>query len=123
MLAGVLEDGLSGTTMHLTLALSSVRIGDAENAVHHMEHLVKLADAGDLEAGNEILVLAQAGNLTQAEHELIELLEAMGIAVQEGHDSMDTDMDMDSPRAPLQEALEAIEQGDVDTAILDWATL
>ena len=101
MLAGVLEDGLSGTTMNLTLALSSVRIGDAENAVHHMEHFVNLADAGNLEASSEILVLAQAGNMTEAEHEIVELLESMGVAVEEGHDSMDMGTDMDSPHAPL----------------------
>ena len=118
MLAGVLEDGRSGATMHLTLALSSVRIDDAEAAIHHLEHFVELASAANVEAGNEILTLVQVGNLTEAEHELIELLEVMGIAGEEGHDSMDMDADADD-HTPLQEALEAIEQGDVDAAILE----
>ena len=91
MLAGVLEDGLSGVTMHLTLALSSVRIDDAKAVAHHMEHFVDSAYTTNREAGNEILASAQAGNLTEAEHELIELLEAMGIAGEEGHDDADSD--------------------------------
>ena len=76
--------------MHLTLALSSIRIADAEAAAHHMEHFGELADDVNLEAGSEILALAQTGNLTGAEHELIELLEAMGVALDEDHDDAQT---------------------------------
>ena len=108
MLAGVLEDELSGTTMHVTLALSSVRIDDAESAIHHMEHFAELADAANLEASNEILALALADNLTEAEHEIVELLESIGIG-----------METDAEHTSLQEVMEAIEQGDVATAVLE----
>ncbi|MDA0988430.1 MAG: c-type cytochrome [Chloroflexi bacterium] len=107
MLAGVLDDGVSGITMHVTLALSSVRVDDAEAAIHHLEHFAEIGDGANLEMGNEILALLQAGNLTEAEHELTELLEAMGVAVE---------TDMDTAHSPLQEALEAMEQGNLDTA-------
>ena len=116
MLAGVLEDGLSGVTLHLTLALSSARIDDAEATAHHMDHFVELTDPTNLDAGKEILALAQAGKLTEVEHELIDLLEVMGVHVEDDHDSTDMDMDTDAEHTPLQEALEAIENGDVDAA-------
>lgn len=80
MLAGVLDDGTSGETMHLRLALSSVRIRDADGAVHHMEHFLEVAGATGHEVGEAIMALVQAGDLTAAEHELGELLEALGAA-------------------------------------------
>ncbi len=83
MLAGVLESGASSGTMHLRLALSSVRIDDADGAFHHMEHFVEIADPTGHEAGEAVMTLVQAGVLTAAEHELVELLEAIGAAVAE----------------------------------------
>lgn len=116
MLAGVLDDGVSGITMHVTLALSSVRVDDAESGIHHLEHFAGMADASNLETGNEILALLQAGDLTEAEHELTELLEAMGIHMDDDHDATDPNMDMGDEHNPLQEVLEAIEGGDLDAA-------
>lgn len=86
MLAGVLGDGVSEETMHLKLALSSARIGDAEGAVHHVNHFIDVADGAGHEAGEAILALVEAGDLEEAEHELVELLEAAGDAVGEEGD-------------------------------------
>lgn len=88
MLAGVLENGASGGTMHLKLALSSVRIDDADGAFHHMEHFIEAVGTTEREAGEAVMTLIQADDHMQAEHDLVELLEAMGATVE------DEDMDM-----------------------------
>ncbi|MCH7706226.1 MAG: hypothetical protein IIB33_04190, partial [Chloroflexi bacterium] len=99
MLAGVLENGASGVTMHLRLSLSSVRIDDVDGAFHHMEHFVEVADPTNGEVGEAVMTLIQAGNLTMAEHELVELLEAMGAAVA-GEPEHEEGMDMEETPTP-----------------------
>ena len=86
MLAGVLTDGYSGATMHLSLALSSARIGDAGGTAHHVSHFIEVADGPNRVSGEAVLALAVADKLVEAEHQLIELLVAIGVAVEEeGH--------------------------------------
>lgn len=87
MLAGVLGDGAGETVMHLQLALSSTRLGDTEAASHHLTHFREVAPASDLAVAESALSLMSAGDLTGAEHEIVELLEARGVEV--GHASME----------------------------------
>jgi hypothetical protein len=82
MLAGVLANGFSGATIHLRIALSSASIEDAEGTIDHVEHFIKSTEGTDREQGEAILAQAQAGDLTEAQHELTEFLEAMGAAVE-----------------------------------------
>ncbi len=44
MLAGLEEAELDEHTMHLDLALSSMRAEEAEASAHHLEHFVEDAD-------------------------------------------------------------------------------
>jgi hypothetical protein len=71
----------------------------------------------------ELVAALGTGDLEEANEHITALLEAAGIHVEdEGHDddegdTSDTDMGEVSPAlVPLQEALEAIEHGDLETA-------
>jgi mono/diheme cytochrome c family protein len=100
MLAGVLADDLTGDTMHLKLALSSLRTGDPDGAVHHTEHFIAVAAGAGLEDGRTILGLMQSGDLEAAENHLEGLFGASGAA-----------MDMDMEGAGHDEAEEGHDDG------------
>ncbi len=57
MLAGVLADDLAEATLHLRLALSSVRIDDGEGAAHHLSHFAAMTEGAAHEAGEVIMAL------------------------------------------------------------------
>lgn len=139
MLAGVLEDGLTAASMQLKMALSSARVGNAEAAAHHVEHFDEAASGADHEAGEAVLSAIQAGDLEEAEHEIVAMLSAAGVSVEaEGHGHAEAEEeghahaegeegehahaegeDVSPELAPLVEALEAIRGGDLETATHD----
>ena len=84
MLAGTGLPGLTERDMHLQLAVSSAWVQDPAAAIHHVEHYLALVDADFPEAalGAEVLVLLEAGELAEAEHETSEQL---GTPIEEDH--------------------------------------
>ena len=74
MLEGLGEADLDESTMHLTLALSSVRVDEADVSAHHTLHFVETATGRRQEQGKVILTLLAQGDLREAEHELEQLL-------------------------------------------------
>ncbi len=60
---------------HLQMALAAVEMDDAGDATHHIQDLLRVAGEEAREAGEAILVLLQAGELHDAEHEIEELVE------------------------------------------------
>ncbi len=84
MLAGVQVADLTPSEMHTSLARSSALIDDAEAALHHLDHISDaLGDDPDV-AGRvaEIRELLESGSLSDAAHELEELV---GEAHEEEH--------------------------------------
>ena len=119
MLAGILVGEFGQASMHLRLALSSVRVGNADAAVHHLEHAIGMDDPDTKEGSEEILALVQAGDLETAEHELVELLAAIGVEMgsADDHGTMEGMEDVDAAMTPLMEALEASQAGNLELAL------
>ncbi len=80
MLAGIQVDDLTPSEMHANMARSSALVDDIEGALHHMEHIS--ASLGQTQAVVEILEMLESGNLSDAAHELEELV---GAAHEEEH--------------------------------------
>ncbi len=93
MLAGLDATVLDESTMHLKLALSSMRIDDAGTAGHHLEHYVSLTSNAARDSGQGILDLVRQGDLQDAEHELEELLGEPGHPADDQEDEEDHDGD------------------------------
>lgn len=74
MIAGIDVAGLDEESMQLTLALSSVRLEDADSASHHMGHYTALAMGDHLEKGQHIATLIQDSLFAEAVGELVALL-------------------------------------------------
>ena len=85
MLAGVQVEELTPSEMHASLARSSVLIDDIDGALHHLEHLMEALSGDAAIAGQvaEIRDLLEAGNVSDAAHELEELT---GAAHEEEHE-------------------------------------
>jgi cytochrome c553 len=73
MLAGLEEVGLDDSGMHLTLALSSARVGEHDASLHHLQHFLDAASGGRQEAAEEIVSMLQAG----AAHDAVDHLEEL----------------------------------------------
>jgi mono/diheme cytochrome c family protein len=85
MLVAADGEELTERDMHLKLALSAARIEDADEAVHHIEHLMVLSpESGETRA---VLSLLREGELAEAEHALEALLG--GGHDEPGHDDAD----------------------------------
>ena len=87
MLAGTASTGLTDEEMHLQLTLSAVRVDDAVNAVHHLDHFLDRATGQRQESGEAALSLLQADRIHDAEHELERLLG--GVIGEEEHADAD----------------------------------
>ncbi len=79
MLAGTASPGLDEKEVHLRLAITSVKVEDPGDATHHLEHFLDLVEGDSKEAGIgvEIMDLLGAGDLSEAEHHISELTEAV----------------------------------------------
>lgn len=74
MLAGLDEVGLDELGMHLTMALSSARVGEKDASLHHLEHFLDLVTGERHEAAQEIVSLLLADAVHDAVDELEEIL-------------------------------------------------
>ena len=76
MLAGVQVEDLTPSEMHSSMARSSALIGDSEGALHHLDHISDAlgADPASEEHVAEVRELLESGELTEAAHELEELV-------------------------------------------------
>ncbi len=74
MLAGTAVLDLTPEAMHLQLALASVGVEDAANAIHHTEHFLDLSIDQERKVAEEVIDLLRAERFPEAEHELEELL-------------------------------------------------
>ena len=79
MLAGTAAPGLDEIEVHLRLAITSIKVEDPGDATHHVEHYLDLVEGDSKEAGigGEIVDLLGAGDLSEAEHHISELTEAI----------------------------------------------
>ena len=77
MLAGTADLGLHEEEVHLRLAVTSIKVEDAADATHHLEHYLGLVEPDSHEAGigGGVLDLLKAGDLSEAEHQISELTE------------------------------------------------
>ena len=73
MLAGLEEVGLDDSGMHLTLALSSARVGDKDASLHHLEHFLDSTSGERHEAAEKIESLLRADTVHDAVDRLEEL--------------------------------------------------
>ncbi|MCH9036403.1 MAG: cytochrome c [Chloroflexi bacterium] len=76
MLAGTAEQDLSVGQMHLQVALSGIRVEDAEGASHHLAHFLEVATEDQAQQAQAILDAIQGLEFENAEHEIEELLGA-----------------------------------------------
>jgi mono/diheme cytochrome c family protein len=85
MLAGTQVNDLTPSEMHAGLARSSALVGDADGALHHLDHISEALSADPVLAGQvaEIRELLESGELGDAAHEAEELVED---AHEEEHD-------------------------------------
>jgi cytochrome c551 len=74
MLAGRAEPELPLAKLHLRVALSYLEGGDVENAHHHMEHFLELAQGAEAEKGSAALAALEEGDLHEAEDAIRALL-------------------------------------------------
>ena len=77
MLTGIAEPALSTGELQLQLALTAVLIGDAPEAIHHLEHFTVDADEHERETAQGLLEQIDAGALEATEQGIIELLESI----------------------------------------------
>ncbi len=75
MLAGQADADLRSSEMHLRLAMASVALQSAQDAIHHMEHFLIVADGAAAEHAREVVGLLEVGELHEAEHEIAALVE------------------------------------------------
>ena len=73
MLAGLEDVGLDDQGMHLTLALSSARVGEKDASLHHLEHFLDSTSGERHEAAEEIESLLRA----DAVHDAVDRLEEL----------------------------------------------
>ena len=92
MLAGTADLGLHEEEVHLRLAVTSIKVEDAADATHHLEHYLGLIEVDSQEAGigAAVLGLLEAGDLSEAEHQISELTEEFG---EDGHDEENQEED------------------------------
>ena len=85
MLAGTQVNDLTPSEMHVGLARSSALVGDAEGALHHLEHISEALSSDPELAGQveEIQELLESEELGDAAHEMEDLAED---AHEEEHD-------------------------------------
>ena len=85
MLAGTQVDDLTPSEMHAGLARSSALIGDAQQALHHLDHISDALSGEPAVTAHaaEIRELLESGELNDAAHELEEL---SGAAHEEEHE-------------------------------------
>ena len=85
MLAGIQVDDLTPSEMHAGLARSSALIGDAEGALHHLDHVSGALGSDSYVTENlaEIREMLESGELNDAAHELEEMV---GMAHEEEHE-------------------------------------
>lgn len=76
MLAGVAEPDLSPRELHLQLALGAVQADDDTEAAHHLGHFIGEARGTGSEGASEVLEHIVAGELEEAGHAIVELIEA-----------------------------------------------
>ena len=76
MLGGTAEPGLSPRELHLQLALGAAQAGDGPEAAHHLEHFIADAGGTEPEGASEALEHIEAGELEEAGHAIVELIEA-----------------------------------------------
>ena len=79
MLAGTASPGLDEREVHLRLAITSIKVDDPGDAAHHLEHYLDVVEGDSKEAGigGKIMDLLGAGDLSEAEHHISELTEAI----------------------------------------------
>ena len=73
MLAGLEDVGLDDQGMHLTIALSSARVGEKDASLHHLEHFLDSTSGERHEAAEEIESLLRA----DAVHDAVDRLEEL----------------------------------------------
>ena len=95
MLAGLSPEELGDTDMHLMLALSSIRMGDKENSLHHLEHFTVTNGNGDSNPGQEVADLVSLERFSEAEGHLAEFLGAAAAADDHGDMAGMADMNGD----------------------------
>ena len=76
MLAGTAEPELSRGELHLQLALGAAQAGDGPEAAHHLDHFIAQAGGTEPEGASEALEHIEAGELEEAGHAIVELIEA-----------------------------------------------
>ena len=74
MLAGTADPALSVERMHLQMALSSLRVDDAEGAMHHVSHFLETATGEEAQQAQGILDAVRQLEFQEAEHLIEELL-------------------------------------------------
>lgn len=74
MLAGLDEAEVDQSTMHLRLALSSLRGEDLPSTIHHVEHFMESAAGDHHESAEQILEDLTYGELHEADEKLVLLL-------------------------------------------------
>ncbi len=83
MLAGVLEEGLPASTVHLRLALSSARVSDVAEVRHHLRHFIESSEGADREEGEALLAVAQDLPAVQMARKIEDLLHRNDVVVEE----------------------------------------
>jgi mono/diheme cytochrome c family protein len=78
-------------TLHLKLALSSLRVGDSDGADHHLDHALGSGGIHDSSEVLEILGLIDSTDLEEAEGHLSVLVGVDAIGVEAGSDGHDDD--------------------------------
>ncbi|MBT5319066.1 MAG: cytochrome c, partial [Chloroflexi bacterium] len=90
MVEGMLADVLAGEegidTLHYQLAIAGLRVGESEEAAHHLEHAVaELADPIAIEETEEILAFIALGDVGEAEEHLSSLMGIESTGVDDAH--------------------------------------
>src|SRR5215207_3238982 len=62
------------TATHHWMAISAIKAGDVEDALHHVGHVIEAVEGEHLEAMEEARDLLRAGDLHEAEHPIEEML-------------------------------------------------
>ena len=86
MLQGLQPEKFDMKGLHLTMALSAIRVEDVEAAMQHVEHSIEIVTGPDLKKLQEIISQLDAGELDEAHHNLEAF---MGEPVDEAHEAAD----------------------------------